>query len=146
MAWCPRPREDITRRSPVSTCDWSPCSSGKSCPKGTGPPVPTCCSSATGTVTCRSATTAARSSCPPPPGPDGFRPTSSRFPDANKGRPCWPALECIGPSRRSAREQGPPELGHPPPHRAIVNPLTHPEDGPTQDLRIDSKGREHLLP
>src|SRR5712691_10856178 len=134
MVWCPRPRGDITRPSLVSTCAWSGDSSARSCPKATGPPAPTCSSSATAPVTCLSATTPRHSSCHPPPARGGSRPTSSRFPDATSRL------------RRSARQQRPPELRHPPPHRPVVDPLADPDDGATQDLRVDRERREHLLP
>src|SRR5688572_1528492 len=45
----------------------------------------------------------------------------------------------------SAGEQLPPELGHPTPHRTIVDPLPDPHDGPAEDLGIDVEGGQDFL-
>ena len=40
----------------------------------------------------------------------------------------------------------PPQLHQPPPERAVVDPLTHPDDRAAQELRIDRERSKHFLP
>ena len=96
---------------------------------GSWPERVTVCWRVTATASSRSATT---------------RRTGSMSPEARAG---WvePDLLPLGTGSRQPREQVPPQLGQPPPDRAVVDPLPHPHHRAAQDLRVHRERRDHFL-